>query len=475
MSNEEHDDWPTFDSVFRELAPDSLTARERLAESETSDDRDTPASLDDAEVQAALEPLPEATDLHFEGETVLDSEIHDEYGFQDEILDLDNAGPDDFLGDTEVPFSAGILTEDDVAEPATPPEEALASEDVPAGPEPVIAAPEQPVDEPVDDQPVADEFLAEDDDGWVNHSPHNIAATEPVVETNAPIAPTVDGAAGVTDAAVTPPAAAMDFIGLFDLEERPLAPIPIVEPEPLDPETELASFDDAPVDNIADAATATAPMEFIEVVQPDPADLLSDFSHLETDSDAPVVATELAEPVVSPVADEPFTPAEPTAPTDLPPPVQETPDAPPPAAEQPPAPQLPTPQPPPPADGDAVAEDPLATDSPTGIDPGVVGSDGTGQPIKQDDQWTKLRAKETPDKITFWENRPKFFGGDERRRARARREGLAAQDAQQDELPQDLPCPACGHLSAADLRDPHDGRLHIRCDSCAHVWSIAGN
>ena len=128
MPKQKHDDWPTFDSVFHELAPNSLSARERLAEravkAETPSiespeiieviDVGSPdfAELEprsDADVQTALAPLPEAEDLKLEGETIPNSDIHDEYGLQDEILDLDNPNAEDFIGDTDVPFSACLL------------------------------------------------------------------------------------------------------------------------------------------------------------------------------------------------------------------------------------------------------------------------------------------------------------------------------------------------------------------------------
>lgn len=467
MSQEEHDDWPTFDSVFRELAPDSLTARERLAESEPA------PSLDDPEVLAALEPLPEAADLHFEGETFRDSEVYDDDdGFEDEVLDLDNPAPDDFIGETDVPFS---FIEEPAAEPV--------AADLQPPPDEQPAA----VDQSVPD--VSDTPSDVEDDGWVNHSPHDIAATEPIVESSPPVAP-------VFTESVSPPSSpeateppSMDLTGLVEPEEQPLAPIPMAEPELLDAEVELTTFDDAPAPPLAasepaplleapeppapliesnelesnafntpdneDLAPAFEPMEITEIEEQNPADLLSDFGHLETDAGAPVEAAE----------------AEPTGVWGL-------------IDDGSPTPPPPTEQPPPPTQQDSVSQEPApqppapAAETPGTIDPGadrtLIGFDGKGDPITSDEEWGKLRPKDRPDKITFWENRPKFFGGDDRRRAKARRDNLAAREGELDELPQDLPCPACGHRSAADLRDPQDGRLHIRCDACAHIWSIAG-
>ena len=102
---------------------------------------------------------------------------------------------------------------------------------------------------------------------------------------------------------------------------------------------------------------------------------------------------------------------------------------------------------------------PVADPSP-GITPGV----------KPEDPWSSMRPKEQPEKITFWANRPKFFGGDERRKARARREAAAAQEAMIDQMAAERSCPNCGATCRVDVHDKALNRLHISCNSCRHMW-----
>ncbi len=105
----------------------------------------------------------------------------------------------------------------------------------------------------------------------------------------------------------------------------------------------------------------------------------------------------------------------------------------------------------------------------------------TSRGADPDDPWGQLRPKNEPEKITFWANRPKFFGGDERRKARAQRERAAARNQQQSQpvhhahaVPESLPCPVCEHVSKVDIVDPVSGQLHIRCDLCGHIWAETG-
>lgn len=90
--------------------------------------------------------------------------------------------------------------------------------------------------------------------------------------------------------------------------------------------------------------------------------------------------------------------------------------------------------------------------------------------VKPDDPWSTMRAKDAPEKITFWENRPKFFGGDERRKAKARREAAAAQEALPSQVAEERNCPNCGALCRVDVHDKALNRLHLSCNSCRHMW-----
>ena len=90
--------------------------------------------------------------------------------------------------------------------------------------------------------------------------------------------------------------------------------------------------------------------------------------------------------------------------------------------------------------------------------------------VKPEDPWSTMRPKAEPEKITFWENRPKFFGGDERRKAKARREAAAAEDALVDQMAAEKSCPNCGAQCRVDVHDKALNRLHISCNSCRHMW-----
>jgi|GEM_PF-6453148 len=76
------------------------------------------------------------------------------------------------------------------------------------------------------------------------------------------------------------------------------------------------------------------------------------------------------------------------------------------------------------------------------------------------DPWADMRPTEEPKKTGFWANRPKFFGGDERRRRKAERretEGEALDQAV--DVTFDKECPRCGSECQVDLDDPI-GRRH---------------
>ena len=96
---------------------------------------------------------------------------------------------------------------------------------------------------------------------------------------------------------------------------------------------------------------------------------------------------------------------------------------------------------------------------------------------KQDpDPWAHMRPTEEPKAEGFW---GKIFGGDERKRAKARR--LAQKDAETDERTEeasgdvehsfDSTCPNCGAECEVDLDDPIGRRVHVSCPSCDHMWN----
>ena len=87
------------------------------------------------------------------------------------------------------------------------------------------------------------------------------------------------------------------------------------------------------------------------------------------------------------------------------------------------------------------------------------------------DPWADMRPTEEPKKTGFWANRPKFFGGDERRRRKAERretEGEALDQAV--DVTFDKECPRCGSECQVDLDDPIGRRVHVSCPSCQNIW-----
>ncbi|MGI9607451.1 MAG: hypothetical protein ACR2P0_15055 [Acidimicrobiales bacterium] len=88
-----------------------------------------------------------------------------------------------------------------------------------------------------------------------------------------------------------------------------------------------------------------------------------------------------------------------------------------------------------------------------------------------EDPWAYMRPDDEPEaKKSFWANRPKFFGGDERKRRRAERQ--ATENEEQTIVP-GPDCPSCGEEGQVDLDDPVGRRVHASCDACDHVWSAA--
>ena len=103
---------------------------------------------------------------------------------------------------------------------------------------------------------------------------------------------------------------------------------------------------------------------------------------------------------------------------------------------------------------------------------------GTGW-VKQDeasteqspDPWADMRPTDEANKRGFWSNRPKFFGGDERRRRKSERHGAGeSEPVLAVEVNFDKACPRCGSECKVDLDDPIGRRVHVSCPSCSNIW-----
>ncbi len=85
-----------------------------------------------------------------------------------------------------------------------------------------------------------------------------------------------------------------------------------------------------------------------------------------------------------------------------------------------------------------------------------------------EDPWAYMRPDEGSEaKSGFWASRPKFFGGDERKRRKAARKAAEAEPVEVA----GPTCPNCGEEGRVDLDDPVGGKVHASCNSCDHVWS----
>ena len=87
------------------------------------------------------------------------------------------------------------------------------------------------------------------------------------------------------------------------------------------------------------------------------------------------------------------------------------------------------------------------------------------------DPWADMRPTEEPKKAGFWANRPKFFGGNERRRRKAElRETETEALKPAVDVTFDKDCPRCGSECQVDLDDPIGRRVHVSCPSCQNIW-----
>ena len=319
---------------------------------------------------------------------------------------------------------------------------------------------------------IADEIVEDDDDGWITHSLHDIGnPVEPApAPQQAPAAPHVHAQAPPAGTAETP------FTNLF--------------PEPgSDSYISTASFDTSGLDTTQYAEPFAPEEEFV----------------------APELGTEFAQPTVversnpEPIQFEPITYndpelveyedptttfAEPAADVDYgsdlwnlddDPAVQNadiipfrSPDTPPHAVE--PAPAFNPTQGLYPTDPAATEQTPHWAHLDEGLDEGLAPAHPA--PERQapasgvNDPWAYIRPKDEPEKITFWANRPKFFGGDERRKARARREARRDFDQETGSASTLHTCPKCRAASPAEGRVSDSGRALVRCTTCEHMWFV---
>jgi len=95
---------------------------------------------------------------------------------------------------------------------------------------------------------------------------------------------------------------------------------------------------------------------------------------------------------------------------------------------------------------------------------------GVGEDEVPEDPWAYMRPDDsTPDGNGFWANRPKFFGGEERKRRRAARKTATTETVEVG----GPVCPNCFETGQVDLDDPIGAKLHASCTACDHVWSVA--
>ncbi len=563
MPHEEQSEWPSFETVLREVAPDSPSIRDGEVEpprapaatpetssatSEIVADPDIAeidmAGIDMAGSESAAAQLPDLSeplelDTSSIRELLRSRTTASSFGSTEdlaaleplpEVLDLDNPAPGDLISDDDDAVVAGHTQP-----PAPSPAQIEA-----APPPPVLSTPEPDPAEEVDADevgvdvearstfsfehsadldsaeplnPFDPEFqgIAEEvveDDGWVTHSLHDIGVEiveEPSPQT-APPPPAADEPVetGLEAEPVEPfdPLARMTSRSPFDPPEADPEPPLLTELPPppsenpfadLLPEEAAPTFDvsglftpeDAPVDQHVEidefparteleptepVQTSATPLDlsglddaivFEEVAQPPaPADQLIDFEQYRPtdsgDDSDPLAAWNVQhEAEIIPL---------------------NPPDASVPSAPTPPHPERPSTEnlfhidslavP----DSDAPPEDPrprwvsLDAEVPPPPPPPA------RSPEEVADPWAEMRPNEVPEKISFWENRPKFFGGDERRKARARREARQVLEESGTEIPKAHSCPNCGGPCRVDVEDPSTARTHVSCEVCGHMW-----
>ena len=595
MPQEEQSEWPSFETVLREVAPDSPSIRDRkpgsspapakpskantpkpeaaVSGTATSDTMGTESgeaveTLESADIPELSEPLD--LDTSSIRELLRKRTSASSFGATadltaleplPEVLDLDNPAPGDLIddgykidadettnpsvaqeppaptpSDIEAAPAPPILatpptTQPDVPpSPAETPEIAVGDSDQSELPSPGAVQEAQsfsfeqsedfnPLDinQPLNPFDPAFEGIAEevveDDDGWITHSLHNIGV--PDVATDAPdelespqpnppltVAPGVEA---TEPEAAFDPLARMTSSSPFDPLEAPELKAdlqPQLETEPsvsnnpfadLLPDATAPTFDASGLFDTGSTDTSAAQAEveqveathgYVETVDPSglqepivfedeipfeevpeppaPADQLIDFEQYRPTSknaSEPLGSwNQLHEAEVIPFTPNSFSDAPPPPPPPAPDASDEglsaenlfhIDDFAEDEAEQPELPQTNWVS----LDDDAPPPPPAPTRSP-----------------KSEDPWAEMRPNEVPEKISFWESRPKFFGGDERRKARARREAKKVLEESGTPIPHAHSCPNCGGPCRVDVEDLSTGRTHISCNICSHMW-----
>ena len=453
MSYDEEIEWPSFEAVLREVSPSSpsLTGEtigdleETHYEAEIDSDVELGEDVveleadqhveveQDLEANLVDEPELEVDDIL---DTAIDEDDRDVEGSVDadlgdfetsEIVDLDDPNPDDFVVPIEeastTSFAEVPVTEVSDQEPSSSFDDAEMDEaDLAELPPPPIMADED-ADFSLEDAPPPPIMANEDADFSLEDAPPppimadegteiteitEIAETQSapieIVQNPPPPAPgevpeeseddgfTFFGAPSTPDAAA---GASMDLSGLVDAEELP--PPPLLETSDANP---FDTFDEVE----ADESALIGLDQEISAADSVPAELL--------DSEAQAAAAGDEWNVWN--LDDESNQLSTVAPEDRPEPFELI------GFDD---------------ESDEPVENPFLIEVPQTDETEESAVEQAPTPVNED-PWAFIRPKEDeePEKISFWENRPKFFGGDERRKARARREAKQAEskDAKED-------------------------------------------
>ena len=435
MSYDEEIEWPSFEAVLREVSPSSPSLTEEtigdLEETHYEAEIDSDVELgedvveleadqhveveQDLEANLVDEPELEVDDIL---DTAIDEDDRDVEGSVDadlgdfetsEIVDLDDPNPDDFVVPIEeastTSFAEVPVTEVSDQEPSSSFDDAEMDEaDLAELPPPPLMA-DETADFSLEDAPPPP-IMA--DEGTEITEITEIAETQSapieIVQNPPPPAPgevpeeseddgfTFFGAPSTPDAAA---GASMDLSGLVDAEELP--PPPLLETSDANP---FDTFDEVE----ADESALIGLDQEISAADSVPAELL--------DSEAQAAAAGDEWNVWN--LDDESNQLSTVAPEDRPEPFELI------GFDD---------------ESDEPVENPFLIEVPQTDETEESAVEQAPTPVNED-PWAFIRPKEDeePEKISFWENRPKFFGGDERRKARARREAKQAEskDAKED-------------------------------------------
>ena len=432
MSYDEEIEWPSFEAVLREVSPSSpsLTGETigNLEETHYEAEIDSDVELgkdvveleadqhveveQDLEANLVDEPELEVDDIV---DTAIDENDWDVEGSVEpdladfetsEIVDLDDPNPDDFVVPIEeastTSFAEVPVTEVSDQEPSFSFDDADMDEaDLAELPPPPLIADED-ADFSLEDAPpppiMADEGTEITEIAETQSAPIEIVQNPPppapgeVAEESEDDGFTFFGAPSTPDAAA---GASMDLSGLVDAEELP--PPPLLETPEAD---QFAGFDVVE----ADESGLIGLDQEISAADSVPAELL--------DSEAQAAAAGDEWNVWN--LDDESNQLSTVAPEDRPEPFELI------GFDD---------------ESDEPVENPFLIEVPQTDETEESAVEQAPTPVNED-PWAFIRPKEDeePEKISFWENRPKFFGGDERRKARARREAKQAEskDAKED-------------------------------------------